>query len=234
VSSARRRIEVAVIWFYATNERRTDKHEMRKHRTAIGALAAALLAVLAVPAATMAEEAIPPGNSAVNQYTESLPTPTGHTDTEKGGKKSHRSPEKTLGSRNAERLEEHGADGRAAAEAAAETAPSTSVPATDSEEEAVATPPANSGKGNGGGGRAAHSDDGGPSDREAARAGAGKAALVSAQIEEPSGSSGLGEAFGEATGTSAAGQMGWLLPLLILAIAAWASAYAMRHRRRVG
>ncbi len=209
---------------------------MRKPITAIAALAALLL--LGMPSAATAEEVIPPGNSAVNQYTESLPTPTGHTDTEKGGQKVHRSPDKTLGSRNAEKLEAQGADGRAAAKAAAETAPASVPPVVDSEEEVITTPPAGD-KGNGGGGSGADSgkkaaNGGQRSSRGEDRADTGKAVLLSAQVEEPSGSSGLGEALGEATGASSAGQMGWLLPLLIVATAIWAFAYAMRQRRRVG
>ena len=207
--------------------------------TAIGALAAILLLALALPAASMAEEAIPPGNSAVNQYTESLPTGTGHTDTEKGGKQVHRSPDKTLGTRNAEKLEAHGPDGRAAAKTAAETAPSTSLPVDDGEEEEVAAPPPTNDRGDSGGGSGGA--DGGkkagdsgqqPSPKQD-RADTGEAVLVNTQIDEPSGSSGLGEALGEATGASSAGELGWLLPLLIVATAIWAFAYAMRQRRRV-
>jgi hypothetical protein len=211
---------------------------MRKPTTAIGALAATFLLALALPAAAMAEEAIPPGNSAVNQYTESLPTPTGHKDTESSGKKAPASPNKALGTRNAERLEAHGPDGRAAAETAAETAPTTARPAGDEQDEAVAAPPA--GNDGGGSGKGAADNDGqaarggGPSGRKVDSADTDKAVLVSAEVDEPSGSSGFGEAFGEATGVSSAGQLGWLLPLLILATAVWAFAYAMRHRRRVG
>ena len=213
---------------------------MNNPKIAIGALVAMLLLALALPAASVAEEAIPPGNSAVNQYTESLPTGTGNTDTEKDGQKVHRSPDKTLGARNAKKLEAHGADGKAAAKAAAETAPSTSVspPVADSDEEAVATPPAaDKGNGDGGGGTADSGKQqatGDPSKAKQDRADTAKTVLVSTQIDEPSGSSGLGEALGEATGASSAGQMGWLLPLLIIATAVCAVAYATRQRRRVG
>jgi hypothetical protein len=182
-----------------------------------------LLVALALPAASMAEEAIPPGNSAVNQYTESLPTPTGHTDTDKDGKRIHRSPGKALGDRNAERLEAHGPDGRAAARVAAETAPGTGVQPATEDDEAIAAPPAGSGNGKSKG----RGQPDGPAD-------AGKAVLASAQVDEPDGSSGIGAALGEATGVSSTGQLGWLLPLLVLATALWALAYAMRQRRRVG
>jgi hypothetical protein len=236
MGSTGRRIEVAIIWFYATNERRTtSRRAMKTSKTPIGVLTAMLLIALALPAASTAEEAIPPGNSAVNQYTESLPTGSGQADTEKGGQKSPRSPDNALGARNVEQLEAHGADGRAAAKAAAETAPSASVATPDEgDNEAVISPAAtNNGNGSGGGGGAAADSDRKPAGGGQSADG-GKAVLAGAQIEEPSGSSGLGEALGEATGASATGQMGWLLPLLILATAIWAFAYAMRQRRRVG
>ncbi len=200
---------------------------MKMPKTAFATLAAAFLATLAFAAAAMAEETIPPGNSAVNQYTESLPTPGGARDTENDGRKSRPSPHKALGSKNANKLESQGNDGRAAAEVAAATAP---TPEPADEEETAA--PAASG-GNGGGN---NSNDNGPkpSDRGgngADKANAGNAKLAKVEVEEPSGSSGLGEVVGEATGDSS-GAMGWLLPLLIIAIAIWAVAYAMRQRRQ--
>ena len=199
----------------------------------LAAVTTAMLALLAFPVAALAqEELIPPGNSAVNQYTESLPTPGGDRNTESGGKTRRPSPDKALGAGNARRLEQHGADGRAAAEAAAETAPPTSVTTAPSSE-AEAAPPPPAGNGTGGGGR----DQGAPAGRQdggdtAKQAPPAKVVQV-VDVEEPNGSSGLGEALGEATGASAEGQMGWLLPLALIAIALWAFAYAMRQRRRV-
>lgn len=196
----------------------------------LAAVTTVMLALAFPVAAPAQEELIPPGNSAVNQYTESLPTPGGARDTESGGKTKRPSPNKTLGTGNTRRLEQHGTDGRAAAEAAAETAPATSV-ATPPSSEAEAAPPPASGNGTGGGGgTAAGQPNGGNAAEQAPSA---KVIQASVDIEEPSGSSGFGEALGEATGVSSEGQMGWLLPLAIVAIALWALAYATRQRRRV-
>src|ERR1044072_7272929 len=87
---------------------------MKRPTSASLALAATLLAIL-VPAAGAPAALVPPGNSAVTQYTESLPTPGGHKDTDKGNKKRQRSPEEALGARNARQLEAQGPGGRAAA-----------------------------------------------------------------------------------------------------------------------
>ena len=51
------------------------------------------------------------------------------------------------------------------------------------------------------------------------------------EVPIPAGSSGLGEVIGQATGSSSSGQLGLLLPLLILAVATWAVAYVLRQRR---
>jgi hypothetical protein len=51
-------------------------------------------------------------------------------------------------------------------------------------------------------------------------------------VASPSGSSGLGEVLAQATGSSSSGDLGLLLPLLILAAIAWAVAYWARHRGR--
>jgi hypothetical protein len=189
------------------------------------ALPLAAIAILALPAAAIAESPIPPGNSAVNQYTESLPTPGGHQDTERD-KRGRGSPSKALGSRNAQRLEAQGSDGSAAAAAAAETTPTVdaaSAPAADDEQSAAIAILPGDRNGNGGGGNA--------TGRGAHSGGTGGANVI--QVEESSGSSGFGEVLGEATGVSSAGQAGWLLPLLIFATALWALAYALRQRRRV-
>jgi hypothetical protein len=195
---------------------------MKTPRTALATLTAALFVALALPCVAPAEETIPPGNSAVNQYTESLPTPGGHRGTENEGRKSRPSPHKALGSGNARKLESQGDDGRAAAEVAAETAPS---PAPVEEEEATA--PAAVDRGTGGGGGTPTDGANGNADKSKPRS----TSLTSAEIDEPSGSSGVGEVIGEATGDSS-GTVGWLLPLLIIAIAIWAVAYAMRQRRQ--
>jgi len=87
-------------------------------RKAIPIVFSAALAALALPAAaTGASGVLPPGNSAVNQYTEAFPTTSGGKPI--GGDREQRSPGEVLGRRNAKRLESLGPQGRAAALAAA-------------------------------------------------------------------------------------------------------------------
>jgi hypothetical protein len=83
-------------------------------RIAVGVTVA--IAIVASQAATAgAQRTLPPGNSAVNQYTEPLPTPQGA----EVGDLPKRSPTTALGKSNAERLEAMGPDGRRAAALAA-------------------------------------------------------------------------------------------------------------------
>ena len=107
--------------------------------------------------------------------------------------------------------------GRKAAEVAAVTAPGTSVQASQDEGEEGA---AVTGGGDGGDGTAGQ--------------GAGRAAGTAGSVTAPQdsdGSSGLGEVLGQATGSSS-GQLGLLLPLVIIATAAWACAFFWRQRVR--
>lgn len=85
----------------------------------IAVLSAGLLLVLGTGSA-MGARLVPPGNSAANQYTETVPGPGGGMPSSeaKGG-----SPANVLGPSNAAKLEALGPDGRAAAELAAATAP---------------------------------------------------------------------------------------------------------------
>jgi hypothetical protein len=80
----------------------------------------AFAALLAVPA-TPADAVVPPGNSAVNQYTETFPTARGAQTTK--GKKA-RSPRQVLGRDQAGKLAAQGPTGREVAEIVAATAPS--------------------------------------------------------------------------------------------------------------
>lgn len=93
---------------------------------------AAGLVALFTPAVAMA--ALPPGNSGLNQYTETYPAAGGESPTtnkgagnESGGKPNAggagETPSQALGRHNAEVLEQQGSAGRAAAAAAAATAP---------------------------------------------------------------------------------------------------------------
>lgn len=201
-------------------------------------MTAASIAVF--PAAALAEEVVPPGNSAVNQYTETIPTPGGGRNTESKGGKQRQSPEKALGTRNAQQLEKHGSDGRATADLAAETAPSTVTTSPEPTEGAEAasggddTDQKQAAAGGSGGDRG-----GGNDGRGRGKAAIGPAQAVAVTVntrpvaDAPEGSSGLGEVVGEATGGSS-GQLGLLLPLLIVAVAIWSVAYLLRQRRQAG
>lgn len=175
--------------------------------------AIAMVAVLALPTGASAEYLVPPDNSAVNQYTESLPTPRGPRDSEQDKGRPAPPPGKTLGKRNARRLQRRGKDGRAVAAFAAATKPGTErVAGAESEAESAV------GAGNGG-----------RPDSTPPRS-AGVADRIAADRAEPTGSSAFAQVIGEATGTSSAGQLGLWLPLILLATAAGAIAYALRHQ----
>lgn len=161
----------------------------------------------------MAEYLIPPGNSAATQYTEAVPTAGGGRDTDGGGDAGRdRSPGEVLGSRNAQRLEAMGPQGRATAEVIAATAPGTV--ATDVPVEAQ--PAARPDNGQGGSGNPAKASPG---------------ANAQAPASDPAGSSGLGEVAGQATGLTS-GKTGWLLPLAIVGAIGWSLAFLLRQRKR--
>jgi hypothetical protein len=166
-------------------------------------VATAIVCSGTVPASA-AEYLIPPSNSAATQYTEAVPTAGGHRDSEREGEQRGRSPSQVLGDRNAEKLESHGRDGRAAAEFAAETSPAGAGGAPSD--------------GGGGGGSAA----GGRSGTDAAASGGSSSA---------SGSDGLTEVLGTAVGDSSGG-LGLLFPLALLGGMAWAVWFGAQARRR--
>lgn len=154
---------------------------------------------LAGPVAPVRAQVVPPGNPAATQYTETYPSAGGNASTGKG-----RSPAQALGRREARRLEGMGPQGRAAAEAAAATAPaSVGTSARDGAARAASH-----------GGVTRVRTPGAVDHRE----GAG------------SGSSGVDQVIGQATGASS-GDMGALLPLITLGAIGWAGAYAWRRRR---
>lgn len=200
---------------------------MKAPSTRLSLAAITIAALFATPAAAapVEEAVVPPSNSAATQYTETFPTSGGDKKTDQ--KPKHSSPAKVLGSHNAEKLERRGPEGRATAEAAAATAP-TSIP-TSSTVHAPSTQGADSGNGaedrnNGNGGASA------PRQKSDA---AEVAATAPPPATEPSGSSGVGSAIGQATGLSSASASGPLLPLLIFATVLWALAYLWRQRRQV-
>lgn len=187
---------------------------MRTTKFGFGLVAA--ISLITAPSAAIAQTVIPPGNSAVNQYTQTFPTAGGNTPAQSRG---GRSPAKVLGARNAHRLDAKGPQGRAAAALAA-TAP---VTATVAAGKASSYSSAKSGGG-------VH----GQSTHHAGGAGQGSfgGRGDDSEADVPSGSSGLGQVIGQATGSSSSGQMGLLFPLVIVGAILWSIAYLWRQKRR--
>ena len=204
---------------------------MNEIKTALLALVAG--AVLALPAASSATEVVPPGNSAATQYTEAIPTAGGPKQT--GGSKHHRSrsPAEALGKHKARELDSKGPAGKAVAKLAAETAPAARpAPATP---EPTSPPPRAAPASSAGGDKTtarrqatAQSAAG----RAASDHGNASPARASAEAPPPSGSSGAAAVLAQATGSSAWGGTGLLLPLALLATLAWAAAYLLLRRRQ--
>lgn len=189
---------------------------------------AATVATFALPLAAQAEYLVPPGNSAATQYTEAVPTASGP---KAGAKSNHNhqaeSPDKVLGSRNAARLEAQGPQGQAAAEVAAATAP---LPVAASEPSTSAG--GKSGQAEKQGAKGGSGGGGGSPSQSGNGAGADEDTGPTPRYAEPNGSSGFGEVLGQATGSSSSGQLGLLLPLIVLATVAWAVAYVLHQRKR--
>lgn len=183
------------------------------------------LALLLLPTAAGAEYVVPSGNSAVNQYTETYPTAGGGRDSEGGSGSTGTSPKHVLGNGKTRRLDAHGADGRAAAVVAADTAPA--VPSSESS----ALP--NESSGHGSSTRSSGGSKGAQGHRDV-RAAKTAAAARQATVDLPTGSSGLSETLARATGASSSDGTGLLLPLALLGTMAWALGFAWRQRRQVG
>jgi hypothetical protein len=189
---------------------------MKSLKAGLPVLAAAL--VLAPPGAALAGSVVPPGNPAAIQYTEAFPTSRGPTDAEHST--GHKRPDQTLGGRNTKRLEDEGKDGRETARVAAETAPETvAAQATGSGSGSAAGSAPKGGDGGSGTG-VSHKGDG--------AAGASPQNVAAAD----DGGSGLDRVAGQATGLDTSEGTGLLLPLVLLAILAWGSAYVLRRRKR--
>ncbi len=207
---------------------------MKASKTGLGLLAATI-AIFALPTAAQAEYLIPPGNSAATQYTEAVPTAGGPKATNPSKHGGNKSPKQVLGNHNAKKLDAQGPEGQAAAEVAAATAPVAisgggeggggSAAAGHASPGKAASGSGSSGSGSNGSGSPGHEASGDTPESP----GGGEATLVSEQI--PNGSSGLGEVLGQATGSSS-GQLGLLLPLIVLATIAWSVAYLVRRRRQ--
>jgi len=180
-------------------------------RKCLGLVAATVVAaVVSAPVSAVGAAIVPPGNSAVNQYTQTIPVPGGNVEVH--GKGIH-SPARVLGHKNARKLEQHGEDGKAAAELAA--AGSFSLGA--------------SGSGDAGGGQAGGS--GGEAGAGQAGTGGSGTAVGTVVSSVDQGSSGFGQILGQATGASSDGELGLVLPLTIFAGLFWCAAYFWRQRR---
>jgi eukaryotic-like serine/threonine-protein kinase len=173
-----------------------------------------LTAALVAPSAATAAAIVPPGNSAVNQYTQTIPTSKGNKEVRQKG---DGSPSKTLGHSATKKLQKQGKDGNATAELAAAGTPASAVVASGS------------GSGSGGGSTAG----GGSATGADGSAAQGSSGLGGSQAvaDADEGKSGLGQVVGEVTGTSSSGDLGLLLPLAIIAACVWCAAYFWRHRR---
>ena len=190
---------------------------MRRKLTA--AVATLAFAALAAPAAH-GEEIVPPGNSAVIQYTETIPSAGGQKDAE--GKQGKAKPGEVLDDSTAHQLESKGKTGEEVADFAAETAP-----VTTSGQQQSSTP---SGEGSTGGEK--QQDQGGAAPPNGGGGNGGGGDQAGTDLSPAEGSSALGQIAAQATGTSS-GELGLLLPLIILAAAGWAGAYSWRKRHRI-
>jgi hypothetical protein len=180
------------------------------------ALVMVLAAALAAPSAATAAAIVPPGNSAVNQYTQTIPTSKGNKEVRQKG---DGSPSKTLGHSATKKLQKQGKDGSSAAELAAAGTPTNAV---------------GGGSGSGAGGGGASGGGGGSTAGNGSAGGSavqGAGAISGSQAVAEEGKSGLGQVLGEVTGTSSSGDLGLLLPLAIIAACVWCAAYFWRHRR---
>lgn len=205
---------------------------MKPFAKGFGLLATAFLLSASPAAAEEPGEAlVPPENSAVTQYTEAFPTAGGEKDAHKA-RNANRSARKVLGERNARKLRQRGAEGRAVAEVVVETAPVVEERGPGPVEGSAEATGGGGANGRGGGGAGGSGPE---ADRPPTR-GDGSAATADplSRPVEASGSSGLTEVIARATGSSSSGGMGILLPLLIVATLLWACAYFARQRRPVG
>ncbi len=187
---------------------------MSRLRQIMALLAAAT--VFAVPATALAGPVLPPGNSAVNQYTQTFPTQAGNVSVKRN---SIQAPKQVLGVDNTRKLDRQGAEGRAAAELAAATSPSSEgADAGGPEKEGEGDSRAEQrGQGAGGGGGGSGGGSG------------GSAAVGTASGGE--GASGLGSVLAQATGSSSEGGLGLLMPFALMAGLVWCVAYSWRRRQ---
>lgn len=202
---------------------------MKLLRSAIGM--ATLVAFASLTPLAAAADVVPPGNSAATQYTETFPTSGGEAEANKEINGGGRTPSKVLGSGKAKKLEETGSDGKAAAAVVAETAPP--VQPESAPEQSSSDAGHHSKHAAGGGGKSGGGTGGSGSGAGKAGGATQPSATESVATGEPNGSSGFGEVLAQATGSSS-GQLGLLLPLLIIGTVVWSIYYLWRPRRQVG
>ena len=178
------------------------------------------VAIFAMPVSAFAESIVPPGNSAVNQYTQTFPTSGGNVAV-KGS--SIKVPAQVLGSQATHKLDQQGPEGKAAAELAASSTPSTGVAAPAPEPEGGDAEEEGRQRSQGGGG----GGPGGAPPPASAAPGPGPGPKLAA----PGGSSGLGQILGQATGSSSSGELGLLMPLALLCGIAWCVVYLRRQKQ---
>jgi hypothetical protein len=193
------------------------------------ALAALSAVACAIPATAAAGEIVPPGNSAVNQYTETFPTSEGEEQSSLEKKKGV-TPNEVLGAGNTKKLDDKGTAGKAVAQFTAETAPSTSA---DSGGDESTKGDAGNGKGDDGGkGKGKQPNSGGKDQNGGPEEGESSASPGSAGSGSgPSGSSAVGEIASQATGT-ASDSIGLWLPLILIAVVVWSGFYVWRNRQQ--
>lgn len=199
------------------------------------ALTALTALVCVLPATVAAAEILPPGNSAVNQYTETFPTSKGEEKSELE-KKTGVKPGDVLGAGKTRKLDEKGAAGKAVAQFTAETAPaSSSDSGSGSGEQSTGGDNGGKDKGNGKGKQpnSGNKENGGGEQQESsAGPGGGSASAGSGSGGSgPSGSSAVGEIASQATGT-ASDSIGLWLPLILIAAVVWSGFYVWRNRQQ--
>lgn len=200
------------------------------------ACAIAIAAFFAVPASAMAGQYyVPNNNSAVNQYSESFPTAGGDQSNGRGTPTTQKhDSNQALGAENAEKLESTGAEGKAAAELATETAPEPVTEAAPEPETSngggeSAKPKHQAAAGNGQAQHKAPTGEPAAPPKQAPSTNTKDSTLV---LSAGDGASATGEVASKTFGLSSPGSFGWLLPLAIVAAAAWAGFYLGRRRRK--
>ena len=179
------------------------------------ALGLGILIILLIPAAAGARvrTVAPPGNSAVNQYVESVPTAGGGrpTGTIHAGGSAGSGGSGPVAPSTQHALAQQGADGLAAAALARATAP------------AAGASPSNRASSTGSGGTSGAGTHSIPR--------AGGAGLHPSTGSAGGGSSGVAAVLKTLTGSSSHGGLGLLLPLILIVTAIGSGVFALRRRR---